>query len=110
MAPDRFNVWVAVDIPEPDFQAIMQWHRETYRGDLVSAQKSLLHESISAATNYSNVIMVVGYAGMFTLWTQLSGSDVGKFTPLTSPPSPAMRLALPALCSCRRSCFVPVYG
>ena len=81
---DRFDVWVATDVPEPDFIAIMQWHREMYRGDLVAAQKSLLHESISAAANYSNVIMVVGYAGLFTLWAQMTGHGVGKFTPLTS--------------------------
>jgi len=81
---DRYTVWVAVDVPDPDFRAIMRWHRELYRGDLVGAQKSLLQESIAAATNYSNVIMVVGYASLFTLLVQMSGSEVGKFTPLTS--------------------------
>jgi hypothetical protein len=84
MGGDVFIVWVAFDIPEPEFQAIMRWHREMYRGDLVSAQKSLLHETISAAMNYSNVIMVVGYAGLFALWAQMTGQGVGKFTPLTS--------------------------
>ena len=81
---DRFDVWVAADVPEPDFLAIMWWHREMYRGDLVAAQKSLLHESISAATNYSNVILVVGYAGLFALLAQFSGTGSGKFTPATS--------------------------
>lgn len=81
---DRFNVWVAVDVPEPDFQAIMRWHREMYRGDLVAAQKDVLHESMAAATNYTNVIMVAGYAALFALWVQMSGTGSGKFTPLTS--------------------------
>lgn len=81
---DRFTVWVAVEVPEPDFQAIMQWHREMYRGDLVAAQKDMLQESMSAATSYTNVIMVAGYAALFALWAQMSGHEVGKFTPLTS--------------------------
>jgi hypothetical protein len=81
---DRLNVWVAVDVPEPDFQAIMRWHREMYRGDLVAAQKDMLHESMAAATNYTNVIMVAGYAALFALWAQMSGQGVGKFTPATS--------------------------
>lgn len=81
---DRFNVWVAVDVPEPDFQAIMRWHREMYRGDLVSVQKDVLHESMAAATSYTNVIMVAGYAALFALWAQMSGTGPGKFTPLTS--------------------------
>jgi hypothetical protein len=81
---DRFDVWVAVEVPEPDFQAIMQWHREMYRGDLVAAQKDVLHESMAAATNYTNVIMVAGYAALFTLWVQMSGDGPGKFTRLTS--------------------------
>lgn len=81
---DRFNVWVEVNVPEPDFQAIMRWHREMYRGDLVAAKKDMLQESMSAATNYTNVIMVAGYAALFALWAQMSGQGVGKFTPLTS--------------------------
>lgn len=81
---DRFNVWVAVDVPEPDFLAIMHWHREMYRGDLVAAQKEVLRESMAAAASYANVIMVVGYAALFTLWVQMSGDGPGKFTPLTS--------------------------
>ncbi len=76
---DRFTVWVAVEVPEPDFQAIMQWHREMYRGDLVAVQKDVLKESISAATNYTNVIMVVGYAALAALLS----NGKGLFTPLT---------------------------
>lgn len=81
---DRFDVWVAVGIPEPDFQAIMWWHREMYRGDLVAAQKELLHESVQAASSYTNVIMVAGFAALFTLWVQMTGPETGKFAPLTS--------------------------
>lgn len=81
---DRFDVWVAADVPEQDFQAVLWWHREMYRGDLVGAQKELLHESIQAAASYTNVIMVAGYAALFTLWVQMSGDGAGKFTPATS--------------------------
>lgn len=81
---DRFNVWVAVEVPEPDFLAIMHWHREMYRGDLVSAQKDVLRESMAAAASYTNVIMVAGYAALFALWAQMSGDGPGKFTHWTS--------------------------
>lgn len=81
---DRFDVWVAVDVPEPDFQAVMRWHREMYRGDLVTAQKDMLKESMASAMSYTNIIMVAGYAALFALWTQMSGIGFGKFTPLTS--------------------------
>jgi hypothetical protein len=81
---DRFDVWVAVDVPEPDFLAIMRWHREMYRGDLVAAQKDVLRESMAAATSYTNVIMVAGYAALFALWVQMAGDEPGKFTRLTS--------------------------
>lgn len=84
MGDDKFIVWVAVDVPEVAFQGVMRWHREMYRGDLVDAQKDVLRESIAAATNYTSVIMVVGYAALFTLWSQMSGTGVGKFTPMTS--------------------------
>jgi hypothetical protein len=57
----------------------MFWHRETYRGDIVAAQKELLRESISFAMNYTNVIMVVGYAALLALFTQ----GKGIFTPMT---------------------------
>lgn len=76
---DRFTVWVAVEVPEADFQAIMHWHREMYRGDIVAVQKEMLKESISAATNYTNLIMVVGYAALAALLT----NGKGMFTPLT---------------------------
>ncbi len=81
---DRFNVWVAAGVLESDFLAIMHWHREMYRGDLVNAQKDLLRESMAAAASYTNVIMVVGYAALFALWAQMSGNGSGKFTHLTS--------------------------
>lgn len=81
---DLFYVWVAVEVPEEAFQTVMFWQREMYRGDLVSAQKSLLNESVNAATNYANVLMVVVYAGLFALLTQMTGEGPGKFTPLTS--------------------------
>ncbi len=76
---DKFTVWVATGIPEPDFQAIMQWHREMYRGDFVAIQKEVLKESIAAATSYTNVILAVGYAAMAALLS------AGKptFTPVT---------------------------
>lgn len=67
---DRFTIWVDKGVPEGVFREILFWHREMYRGDLVDAQKSLLHESMTAAQNYTNVIMVVGYAALFTFWTQ----------------------------------------
>ena len=81
---DRFIVWVEVTVPEHAFLAIMQWHREMYRGDLVAAQKDMLQESTAAAVNYNNVIMLVGYAALFTIWSQMTGNAVGKFTPATT--------------------------
>lgn len=76
---DRFTVWVATGVPEPDFQAIMHWHREMYRGDLVATQKEVLKESISAATSYTNVILAVGYAALAALLS----AGKSTFTPLT---------------------------
>jgi hypothetical protein len=89
---DRFIVWVEVSIPEAGFQMIMTWHREMYRGDLVSAQKELLKESMAAAGNYANVIMVAGYAALFTFWSQ----SRDFFTPMTSF-SAAIALAVSVL-------------
>lgn len=79
LGDDRFTVWVESTVPEPVFQAIMQWHREMYRGDLVEAQKDLLKESITAAISYTTIIMVVGYAALFAFWS--FGED--RFTPAT---------------------------
>lgn len=84
LGDDKFSVWTEVSIPERAFQSIMRWHREVYRGDLVDAQKDLLHESFKAAANYTNVMLVAGYAALFAFWVQMRGSDVGQFTPLTS--------------------------
>lgn len=76
---DRYTVWVDTEVPEPAFLDVMFWHREMYRGDIVAIQKDVLRESISTATNYTNIIMVVGYAALAGLLT--NGKDV--FTPLT---------------------------
>jgi hypothetical protein len=81
---DRFIVWVDVTVSEVAFLTVMQWHREMYRGDLVAAQKDMLRESIAAANNYNNVIMLVGYAALFTIWSQMTGDAVGKFTHATT--------------------------
>jgi hypothetical protein len=45
-----------------------------YRGSVIDAQKDMLHEAMSAAQNYTNVIMVVGYAALFTMWSQTKGT------------------------------------
>lgn len=76
---DRYTVWVAADVPETDFQAVMYWHREMYRGDIVAVQKDILKESISGAMNYTNLIMVVGYAALAALLS----NGKGLFTPVT---------------------------
>lgn len=76
---DKFYVWVAAGVTQDEFLSVMFWHREMYRGDLVAAQKEILRESVSSAMNYTNVILVVGYAALIALLSQ--GKDV--FTPLT---------------------------
>lgn len=77
---DKFTVWVSPLVEQGQFYAIMYWHREMYRGDLVDAQKSLMHETMKSSMNYANVIMLAGYAALFTLWSQ-SRTDL---TPATS--------------------------
>lgn len=67
---DVYYTWVAVDITPEQFWGVVFWHFEMERGALVDAQKDLLHTAMTSATHYTNVIMVVGYAALFTLWTQ----------------------------------------
>lgn len=67
---DVYYVWVNYDIDHEIFVSMMHWHTEVLLGGLVDAQKELLDVSMRAASNYTNVIMVVGYAAIFTLWTQ----------------------------------------
>lgn len=69
-ASDVYYVWVNKETPAGAFFSVMFWHRELYRGSLVETQKDLLHHSMSAAQSYTNVVMVVGYAALFTLWSQ----------------------------------------
>lgn len=77
---DVYYVWVDYDLPDALFFDIMFWHTEMFLGSQVEAQKQILDTSMKAARDYTNVIMVVGYAALFTLWTQ-TRSDV---TPATS--------------------------
>ncbi len=70
---DVYYVWVETTVPPEGFLAVMFWHFEMERGTLVDAQKDLLHTSMTSSTQYTNVIMVVGYAALFTLWTQTKG-------------------------------------
>lgn len=72
---DVYYVWVDYDLPDKAFWTMMFWHTEVLLGGLVEAQKELLDTSMKAAQSYTNVIMVVGYAALFTLWTQTK-SDV----------------------------------
>jgi hypothetical protein len=67
---DRYYVWVDYDLDHRIFMNMLHWHTEILVGGLVDAQKELLQTSMKAAQNYTNVIMVVGYAALFTLWTQ----------------------------------------
>ena len=70
----------------------MFFHRENYRGDLVSAQKEMLQHAMSSAKDYANVIMLAGYAALFTMLSQ--GKDFTKATSLSA----GVLLALSVLC------------
>lgn len=90
---DVYYVWAEKGLGQQAFFTAMFWHRELYRGSLVDAQKDLLHEAMAAAQSYTNVIMVVGYAALFTLWAQTKGN----FTMATTLVA-GIFLALSVLC------------
>lgn len=81
---DCIGVWVAFDVPEPDFRAIMAWHLEMQRGSLAVATRELMKEQGAAAVSYTNVILVVGYAGLFAMWQALSSGKDWELTAATS--------------------------
>lgn len=70
---DTYYVWVREEVPQKAFFAIMWWHFEMQRGSQVAAQKELLHSSMTTSMQYTNVVMAVGFAAMFTLWAQTKG-------------------------------------
>jgi hypothetical protein len=67
---DVYYVWVNYDLEHEAFVAMMHWHTEMMLGGQIEAQKQILDTAMKAASNYTNVIMVVGYAAIFTLWSQ----------------------------------------
>lgn len=79
-APDTYYVWTDAVLNEEPFNAIMHWHRATFRVVELQAQKDLIREANQSAERYTSVIMVVGYAGLFTIWAQ----QKTEFTPATS--------------------------
>lgn len=77
---DRFLVWTDMSLSEDAFQALIFWHRETHRSELLSSQREFLREGMAAAKSYNQVITAIGFAGLFAIWTQMKV----EFTPLTS--------------------------
>jgi len=71
---DIYYVWVEVSVEHKAFIAMMWWYREMLRTDVIQEQKNMLQESMTSAQAYTNIIMVVGYAALFTLWTQTKGT------------------------------------
>jgi hypothetical protein len=71
---DTYYVWVRKELDHPTFLGMMFWHFEMQRGNQVAAQKDLLHTSMTTAMQYTNVVMAVGFAAMFTLWAQTKGT------------------------------------
>jgi len=75
---NTYHVWVYSQIPDEQYWNIMQWHRSAFKDDLLVRNKEVLRESMTAAKEYTNVIMLAGYAALFALLTQVS-----ELTPAT---------------------------
>lgn len=80
VAENRYHVWVPFTVPDADTRAVIEWHAEMFRVELLSAQKELLREQMAAASQYTNVIMVVAYAALMTILNEFKDS----FTPATA--------------------------
>jgi hypothetical protein len=50
--------------------------------DIIQKQKELIASSYEQAKNYSNIIMMGGYAGLFTIWN-FTKSDLEKWQNIT---------------------------
>lgn len=77
---NRYIVWTDVTVNQQVFETILFWHRETHRSEQIASQRSFLQENMEAAKRYNEVVTAIGFAGLFTLWTQLKGT----FAPFTS--------------------------
>lgn len=75
-----YYVWANVEIHDQAVWNVMHWHSELLLGNQVDAQKELLQVSMTSAAAYTNIVLAVGYAALFTMWTQTKGG----LTPATT--------------------------
>ncbi|MBO9903380.1 hypothetical protein J7435_15850 [Xanthomonas phaseoli pv. dieffenbachiae] len=65
------TVWVDEALKAEDARAIIEWWTVCFDERAFAAQKELLKEGMSTAGQYTNVIMLAGYAALFAIWSQM---------------------------------------
>jgi len=74
-----YFIWTEASVFDTVSRDIVYWFSRSMDQVSIDKQQELLNTSMDAASRYTNVIMLVGYAALFTLWAELRSS----FTPIT---------------------------
>lgn len=77
---DTYEVWTDAEVTDLNASYPAQWHARVMRDVSIEKQREIVTVAMDAASRYTNVIMVAGYAALFALWSQMRAT----FTPLTS--------------------------